>query len=190
MHLVISRAEARAKGRKRYFTGKACVHGHVAERYASSSGCVECRRVRATTKGSRIYGATYRHRNRERLNKQSKAWARTKPGQASAVLNRAKKRARARGLEFDLDLAWVKRKLDCGRCEVTGLEFSCCYGEGGHRPYSPSVDKKNPAEGYTKENCRLVLWAVNCALNDWGLDAFAPIAARLATTAGEYEDAA
>ena len=38
---IIGRDEARALGLKRYFTGKPCKHGHVAERYAGGP-CVEC----------------------------------------------------------------------------------------------------------------------------------------------------
>src|SRR6516162_8367059 len=43
---IIGRAEARALGLKRYFTGKPCKHGHVAERVVSSPDCVQCRRGR------------------------------------------------------------------------------------------------------------------------------------------------
>jgi len=42
---VISRAEAKAKGLKRYFTGKPCKHGHVAERVVVNATCVECERA-------------------------------------------------------------------------------------------------------------------------------------------------
>lgn len=42
----ISIDEARALGLKRYFTGKPCTRGHVAERYTRGSRCVQC--VRAT----------------------------------------------------------------------------------------------------------------------------------------------
>lgn len=38
----ISRADARAQGLTRYFTGKACKSGHTTERYTSSAACVEC----------------------------------------------------------------------------------------------------------------------------------------------------
>jgi len=41
MNQIITRKEARAKGLKRYFTGKPCKHGHVAERFVSGP-CVEC----------------------------------------------------------------------------------------------------------------------------------------------------
>lgn len=38
----ISRAEAKELGLVRYFTGKPCNKGHVAERHTSSAACIEC----------------------------------------------------------------------------------------------------------------------------------------------------
>lgn len=38
------RASAIERGDKRYFTGRPCKHGHVAERTTSSGGCVVCER--------------------------------------------------------------------------------------------------------------------------------------------------
>lgn len=40
---IISRAEAKTLGLKRYFTGKPCRSGHVAERLVSSNHCLECK---------------------------------------------------------------------------------------------------------------------------------------------------
>ncbi len=50
MSEIITRAEARARGLTRYFTGQPCVKGHVAERYANfgnpkSGPCVDCHRA-------------------------------------------------------------------------------------------------------------------------------------------------
>jgi hypothetical protein len=42
---IITRAEAKTRGLKRYFTGKPCKRGHVVERRVSSSGCPECTRI-------------------------------------------------------------------------------------------------------------------------------------------------
>src|SRR5919205_1500981 len=42
---IISRDEALARGLKRYFTGKPCRAGHVAERYSGNGGCTECHRA-------------------------------------------------------------------------------------------------------------------------------------------------
>src|SRR5690606_28784629 len=39
---IILRPEARARGLKRYFTGKPCKRGHVSERLVSSKACVQC----------------------------------------------------------------------------------------------------------------------------------------------------
>lgn len=42
---IISCPDALAAGLKRYFTGKPCKHGHLAERWTSGWACVECTRV-------------------------------------------------------------------------------------------------------------------------------------------------
>lgn len=39
---VVTRAQAVAQGLKRYFTGKPCGRGHVAERSVSHRGCLQC----------------------------------------------------------------------------------------------------------------------------------------------------
>lgn len=39
---VVTRAEAKAAGLKRYFTGVACANGHVAERYVNDGKCSGC----------------------------------------------------------------------------------------------------------------------------------------------------
>lgn len=39
---IISRNEAQKQGLPRYFTGKPCKHGHIAERYVSGFGCCVC----------------------------------------------------------------------------------------------------------------------------------------------------
>lgn len=38
----ISRSQAQHEGRKKFFTGKPCAHGHVAQRYVSTGACVVC----------------------------------------------------------------------------------------------------------------------------------------------------
>ena len=39
---IISRAQARQRGMRRYFTGKPCENGHIAERQVSNWTCLEC----------------------------------------------------------------------------------------------------------------------------------------------------
>jgi hypothetical protein len=42
---IVTLAEARAAGLKRYFTGKPCSRGHVVERQVSNQGCLQCLRL-------------------------------------------------------------------------------------------------------------------------------------------------
>jgi hypothetical protein len=62
---IIGRDEARALGLKRYFTGKPCKHGHVAERYAGGP-CVECREQRREWRAANLEKARETERERAR----------------------------------------------------------------------------------------------------------------------------
>ncbi len=42
---IISKSEAKELGLKRYFTGKPCKHGHIAERKVCDRKCIECSRA-------------------------------------------------------------------------------------------------------------------------------------------------
>lgn len=63
---VISRAEAKEQGLKRFFTGKQCQHGHVAERLICNGLCIECERIKSKA---------YYKKNSERIKASSKQWA-------------------------------------------------------------------------------------------------------------------
>lgn len=53
----IDRETARSLGRIRYFTGDACIWGHVEERWVSSGTCIQCRLQRNRTPEYREYAA-------------------------------------------------------------------------------------------------------------------------------------
>lgn len=42
---IITRAQAKVLGQRRYFTGKSCKHGHVSQRAVSNGRCLECDRA-------------------------------------------------------------------------------------------------------------------------------------------------
>lgn len=74
--LARSRAEARADGKKFYFTGKPCSHGHISIRYARGE-CVECTKIgakiwheanpeKAREKGRAHYARSEKRRSRNR----------------------------------------------------------------------------------------------------------------------------
>lgn len=52
-----TRGEAIAKRERKYFTGKPCKHGHVAERYTMMGNCVECAQVAQRKERERIKAA-------------------------------------------------------------------------------------------------------------------------------------
>lgn len=64
------------------------------------------------------------------------------------------------------------------RCSMTGIEFYSKYDGPQTRinPFAPSVDRRVPALGYVPGNVRLVIFAVNAMLMDWGDDLFFQVA--------------
>lgn len=69
---IITRAQARSQGLARYFTGKPCKHGHVAERFIDGT-CVPCRLAQnkrwadANKDKKAASYASWRERNRDHL---------------------------------------------------------------------------------------------------------------------------
>lgn len=54
---------------------------------------------------------------------------------------------------------------------MTGITFVLAPVDqkpGPSNPYAPSIDRINPGKGYTKENCRVIVMALNAAMGCWG----------------------
>jgi len=83
----------------------------------------------------------------------------------------AKQRARERGLPFDIDIDWVLSKVEQQdlRCSLTGIPFLSEHNTSSYRhPFAPSLDRIEPKSGYTRENVRIIVFAMNVMLMDWG----------------------
>lgn len=84
----------------------------------------------------------------------------------------ARARSKKYGYEMDIDYHHVLRLFNeqDGCCALTGMKFSLEKSDGKSRcnPYVPSIDRIDSKLGYTKDNVRLVCWAINIALADWG----------------------
>jgi hypothetical protein len=101
------------------------------------------------------------------------------PAWASKAFHAARYRAKKAEMPFTLVRADMISMLvrAGGRCEVSGLPFTIDrFSAAMRRPFVPSLDRIDSSLGYTAENCRLVLFAINVALSDWGADVFHLIA--------------
>ena len=97
---------------------------------------------------------------RERSREKAVVYRTTHKGRADRLISGAKRRAAAIGVPFDLDLQWLVEKLEAGVCEVTGVPFVIT---SGRHSFAPSLDRNDPALGYTKDNVRVTLWCFNAA---------------------------
>lgn len=88
----------------------------------------------------------------------------------------ARVRARGASVPFDLTLEWGDAKWT-GRCELTKFPFE--LGRTRRGAFSPSIDRIDPTKGYTEDNCRFVLWAVNVFKNNWSTEVMLQIAKAL-----------
>ena len=82
---IITRQEAVQQGLSRYFTGKPCKHGHIAERMRSNGRCIVCLKSaskiwkKANVDKSRAYGKKHYSKNKEQINARNKKyWDRNK----------------------------------------------------------------------------------------------------------------
>lgn len=90
----------------------------------------------------------------------------------------ARHRARRKGRSFDLTPGWLLSKMASqdNRCAVTGIPMIIQSEDDRDSPYRMSIDRIDSSQGYTQTNCRLVILALNLAVNRWGLDEYLKIA--------------
>src|SRR5271166_240293 len=92
-----------------------------------------------------------------------KKWRRENRG--LALINVARHRAKARGLPFDLSPLDIQQRIDEGYCELTGIAFNLDEPRSWN---APSLDQREAGMGYTRQNVRVVLYALNVMANVWG----------------------
>ena len=86
---TITRKEAIEQGLKRYFTGKPCRRGHIAERYVSSRNCTvcageQCHEWREDNPDKvKEYSLQYRESNPEKVREGIQRWRRENPEKVS-----------------------------------------------------------------------------------------------------------
>jgi hypothetical protein len=132
--------------------------------------CKECQRIyEARWRGKNLDVLTARRQARadkEKVYRQSYDAA----NRGRLLVMEAGRRARRRNLPFDLHehIQEVEVRIQAGCCEMTGLPFN--FHAAGVQWNSPSLDRIIPERGYVLSNIRIVLFAMNAALGNWGED--------------------
>jgi hypothetical protein len=175
-NLPSTRRLAQERGSTRYFTGKPCHKGHIAPRFTASGTCLVCgaEAQRALwTAGHRpdpeARARAWQKYNQTEAAKQSKwNWVQKDPRRAWAhsVTSTAKRRAKEKGVPFDLTPDYV-RSLAVDRCPSLGVELVYGSGNGGSAEYnSASLDRIVPSLGYVRGNVQVLSARANAMKSD------------------------
>jgi hypothetical protein len=108
-------------------------------------------------------------------------------GKSTRLYSSCKRRVKLSGGNLTITKEWIEERLVKGICEVTHLPFNFSgRGEFTRQPYAPSIDRKDPKNpNYTLENSRVVLWAVNNTMAEYGMNIMLPILKAIVENAKE-----
>ncbi len=84
---------------------------------------------------------------------------------ASRLYRAAKTRSERKNIECTIDVDFVISKLKVRKCEATGLKIELTNNRNSQ--FRPSLDRRDNAKGYTKENTQLVCVHYNLAKGIW-----------------------
>lgn len=124
---IIGRAEAKAQGLKRYFTGIPCKHGHTCERTVGRDRCVECKLIwlqawrKANPEKWQGYISKSHAKHAVTRRKSVKKWRRENPDvvRAIQIAKRARKiNAEGRYTKSDIVVLLKKQHNQC-LCETS-----------------------------------------------------------------------
>jgi hypothetical protein len=97
-------------------------------------------------------------KNSDRNKKYMNEYSKTIVGRAHRMFNGAKRRANEKDLPFTITTDEIKRALQMGHCERTGIKFVFCNNDS---LFAPSIDRIDSALGYTPDNVQYVCCAYN-----------------------------
>jgi 5-methylcytosine-specific restriction endonuclease McrA len=148
LSLTITKKAAKAAGLTRYFTGKPCAHGHVAERLVSNGVCNDCLKARRSANyfqniereraknaayrannvdELRAWYAAYRAADPEKLRAKTRAWDKANPDRVrTRNRNRDARKRLAEGHHTKEDVLRIydAQKGKCACCrEKVGTKY-------------------------------------------------------------------
>lgn len=111
-----------------------------------------------------LYAAGYRDKNHETLAEKAVEGRKIRRLERPwhGLIHGAKHRCTKKNIPFDLTEEWARARWT-GCCELSGVVFDLTWrgNKGGVRMLSPSIDRIEPSKGYTQENCRFIVFALN-----------------------------
>jgi hypothetical protein len=103
---------------------------------------------------------------KQKMMEQCRNYTNSIRGRSKRLFLAAKYRAKINNLDFEITEAYIEVLLQIGVCQKTGISFDLSSPKGtNYNPYAPSIDRKNPFEGYTFSNTQLVCNSYNLAKN-------------------------
>ena len=141
----LSLKTAKEKGLTRYYTGNTCKNGHKSLRHVSSRRCIACDLERKKTNHYKSAERVRRYKRRRDKN----FWP-------IFLLENAKRRAKIRGLDFDISVDDIIIDEVCPILKTPYKigEEVVCYE-------SPSLDRIDSSKGYIKGNVQVISYRAN-----------------------------
>lgn len=150
------------------FVCKKCGEEKSAEQFAYNAKGRRTMRCRGCTN---LYMRGKKQDRKPKSSAEFRKWRLNNRGKALCAS--ARYRASTKGLPFQLNAAEIQYRIDRGFCEATAIPFDL----GPERTWnSPSLDRIDSTKGYTTDNVRVVLWAMNAMANTWGEDTILNVA--------------
>ena len=93
---------------------------------------------------------------------------------AYRIYDSARRRSKSKNIDFAIELADIKERLENGHCEVSGIPFFIGNTNESFKihPFSPSLDRIDNSKGYLPDNIKLVCFIYNVGKNRYELDIF------------------
>lgn len=101
------------------------------------------------------------------------------PSMARTLFLRARRGAKQRGIDFLITQSYIEHLLKVAgkRCSISGMPLTITTdGAWFRNPWAPSIDRIDSKLPYQEGNCRVVCYAANVALNEWGIEVLASLA--------------